>query len=130
MQNDTEEELFTLIYTKDWSMIACLFASLINFVLITPLLYSIVWYEHYGTDYQRTLLNQLVSTTCWNGIIYNLFAIPAEVVLEIFGPFNKLFCHFLLVLKTSIVIHLLCMILFIVIVKYLYIFVFKNPLHF
>ena len=107
MHNITEEELFTLIYTKDWSMTAGLIVSLINFVLITPLLYSIVWYEHYGTDYQRTLLNQLVSSTCWNGIIYNLFEIPAEVILELFGPFNKLFCHFLLGLKTSIIIHLL-----------------------
>ena len=57
-----------------------------------------------------------------------MLEIPATVFLELFGPFDKLICHLILGLKTSIIIHLLCMVIFIVLVKYLYTFVFRNPL--
>ena len=50
--------------------------SLIPFVLFfifaTPtlvlLLYSIIWFEHFGCNSRRTIVNRLVSGVCWTMI--------------------------------------------------------------
>ena len=36
--------------------------------VIVPMFYSIIWYERFGSDKKRTIINQLVSEICWNAI--------------------------------------------------------------
>ena len=62
---------FSNAYTHDFYRALGITTSLLNFLVLTPLLYSIVWYERFGSDHPRTLINQLVASTCWNGIVHN-----------------------------------------------------------
>ena len=34
--------------------------------------FLVIWYEHYGSDVKRTMMNRLVSSVCWSSIEYFL----------------------------------------------------------
>ena len=81
LQNETrlaEAALFSNIYSQDLYMGLAAAFSFINFFVLTPLLYLIIWYEQYGSDHPRTLLNQLVTSLCWNGILPPSCEAPRE----------------------------------------------------
>ena len=48
-------------FSKYFSITLSIFLS----VLVLPLLYGIIWYEKFGTDFKRTLINQLFGSICW-----------------------------------------------------------------
>jgi tryptophan-rich sensory protein len=89
--DSSDHQYYSDLYKPDWSMALAILASLINLVFVTPISYSITWYERYGSDHRRTLLNQLVSSICWNIVISNLTSLPLEIFLTIFGPLGG--CH-------------------------------------
>ena len=62
--------------TKDYDFFEWLFecrASLLFFVILAYvgipvailLLYSIIWFEHFGSDLKRTIINRMVTHVCW-----------------------------------------------------------------
>jgi hypothetical protein len=89
--------------------------------------YSIIWYERFGSDYRRTLLNQLISSICWNIVFQNMVNVPLEIILTTFGPLGEAFCLSHMILKNGSTFHIYTLLTFLTSVKYLYIFVFKNP---
>jgi hypothetical protein len=82
----SDHQFYSDLYTPDWSMALAILTSLLNIVFVTPISYSIIWYEKYGSDHRRTLLNQLVASICWNIVISNLTSLPLEIFFTIFGP--------------------------------------------
>ena len=102
-------------------------ASFINVFLITSLLLLVIWYEQYGTNHNRTLINQFVTSTCWSGVAYNLLAQVPEAALGVFGPFHPNFCLFHSILKNTILSQFVVLLTGISVVKYIYIFISKNP---
>ena len=118
---------FSNAYNNDLFKALGIITSLLNFFVLTPFLHAIIWYEQFGSDHPRSLINQLVASTCWNGIVHNLLYIPLLIFIDAFGPMSHSFCGFNFVLKNTIIIHLILMILFIIFAKYLSIFVLKNP---
>jgi len=118
---------FANLYDYDTSLKIGIFFSLLNMVTTTPLLYSITWYVKYGTNHHNTLLNQLIAVTCWNGIVYNIFSEPLQILVTSFGPFDEWVCFVQMIVKNIHILHLLLVTIAMTIVKYLYIFVMKNP---
>ena len=117
---------FIKISTK-WVLLIGIQVSLINVVFLTPLFYAIIWYERYGSDHHRTLLNQLVSTSCWHAACYNLIGQTSEMALSMFGPFPLWFCHSQILFKNISNCQQINLLLAMIITKYLSIFVLKNP---
>jgi hypothetical protein len=79
------------------------------------------------TDNRRTLLNQLVASICWNIIFQNLINLPLEIFLTAYGPQDPGFCKLLMILKYSCVLHVIVVIFFMTLVKYLAVFRLQNP---
>ena len=92
--NETSSVKFDDFYIGGVELIFPIAASVLNLIAVTPMYYAIIWFEKYGTDHRRSLLNKLVASTCWNAIVYNLTAVPMEIILTLFGPFGKGFCTF------------------------------------
>ena len=118
---------FENIYAFNWSMKLGFVSSFINFLFFTPLFFAIAWYERYGTNQNRTLLNQLVSSICWVSIVQNCTILPLDIIVNLFGPFQLEYCTVYQVYRNSLSLNLLILITFITIVKYVYIFVLNNP---
>ena len=51
------------------SKILALIVSIILSFLVPPFLYGIIWYERFGRDLKRTLINQLFGSICWYLIV-------------------------------------------------------------
>ena len=122
---DQEANFFENVYQHDWYMGLAIAFSCVNLLGFTPIFYLIIWYEHFGSDHPRTLLNLLVNSICWNGILNNLLNIPLEIFLDLFGPLSANFCLFHFILKNSILLHLILLLIFIIVVKYISIYVLK-----
>ena len=101
--------------------------SIINITFVSLALYAIIWYERFGSNQNRTLINQFVTSACWIGIGQNIFLQISEVIISFGFPMPQLFCAISLILKNTIIIHYALHAAAISVVKYLYIFVFKNP---
>ena len=57
------------------------------------LFYGIIWYERFGSDQPRTLLNQQVASICWSGILWIiLMEIPMVIRFLTKQPFNVNVC--------------------------------------
>ena len=55
--------------------------------------YGIIWFERFGTDSKRILINQLFSSMCWYFIVSILclqFPITVRIIFK--GAFNQYFC--------------------------------------
>ena len=70
-ESDKREDFFYAISENNWSKLFSLAFSIMSLPVILLLLYTIIWYEKYGADKKRTILNQLVSSICWTMIAVN-----------------------------------------------------------
>ena len=59
---DQEANFFENVYQHDWYMGLAIAFSCVNLLGFTPIFYLIIWYEHFGSDHPRTLLNLLVNS--------------------------------------------------------------------
>jgi len=91
------------------------------------LFYGIIWYERFGTDNRRTLMNKLLTSLSWT-IIACLLLPLFDVVRYMSPPFpvNVCFVHLLLKITTKNMV--LLYLDAILITKYVLVFWLKNPL--
>lgn len=62
-------------------------------ITIVSLLFGIIWYERFGRDQARTLINQQVASICWSGILWLLLVeVPFIARFMVNTPFNIYFC--------------------------------------
>ncbi len=106
---------------------ACIIFALVTSLLIPVLMYTIIWYERYGSDNKRTLLNKFASLACWSAIEYYLVAQTLEIVTFLFAPLPAHFCLFTRIVRSSVFIELLLFFDLITLTRYFYIFWLKNP---
>jgi len=104
--------------------------SCIVILIILPFLYGIIWYERYGTDVKRVLLNRMVSSICWSFFEYFIFAYIFDILRYTFGPLTYFLCVGQGVVKNSVLIQNLLFCNAIAIIRYLLFFWIKNTSEF
>ena len=107
------------------SKMAALTFSLISSLVASGFSLFVINFER--DHHYRTLINKLVASSCWHTIAYNTIGQTAEVVLSLFGPFNRVFCNVQIVWKNICNLQQINLLLAMTVVKYLSIFVLKNP---
>jgi len=101
--------------------------SILCILIAVPGFYSIIWFEKYGSDKKRTLINKLFSSSCYAGIYSMVVVQGLYAVRFLNGPLPAGVC-FLLTLSKRIVICFGFLILdSISLTRYVYIFWLKNP---
>jgi hypothetical protein len=119
--------VFEAVYEWNTSKILEIFASFINIVFVSPLMFYIIWYERFGANHPRTLINQLVASGFLYGITYIVFAQTLDIAVTAFGPFSLTFCHFRRFIRGILILQTIFVTAAITVVKYIYIFVLKVP---
>jgi hypothetical protein len=72
----------------DTLLIVGFIIAILNIIFVTPVLFGVVFYEKFGSDKKRSLINQLVASICWMIIIWNCTVQPVTVARFLFGPFS------------------------------------------
>jgi hypothetical protein len=91
--NSSYQQICNGFLENGTSKIVSISISVILSFLVLPLLYGIIWYERFGTDLKRTLINQLFASVCWylmTSII--LIQVPITVRFMIQMPLNHFIC--------------------------------------
>jgi len=101
--------------------------SVISSLLIIPAAFSLIWYEKFGSDNRRTLINKILSALCWNGMVFFSTCQLAYAVRFYFGPLPKLVCFWLFVIRKTIIINLVLLVTAMTLTRYIFIFWLKNP---
>ena len=97
-------------------------------VLLCPFaLYCVIWFEKFGSDSKRTLLNMLASQGCWSLIEFVYFIEIPEILRHFSGPFNPFFCFFQQINRSRIYNDLLLQLDAMALIRYMSIFWLKNP---
>ena len=120
-------DFFIELYKFRPSITIAVILTYSSICILIPILYSIIWYEKFGSDKKRTVLNKLVSSVCWCTIVYYTLIQVPELFRIWFGPFPALFCNFQLVIKNALAIQLLLTFDTMSILRYIFIFWLKNP---
>jgi hypothetical protein len=97
-------------------------ASIINPIF----LYFAIWYEKYGSDNKRTVINKFASSLFWCAIQFHLLILPADIFRFLYGPLPKSVCLTFRILKMTNFLQVFVFFDLIVLSRYVYIFVLKN----
>jgi hypothetical protein len=127
MYPELNDNLYSGLNEFSSSKIIGIISSAINIVFFTPLFYSIIWYEKYGSGIHRTLINQLVSSCCWLLIAFNLFVQIPVVVFSLIGAAPELTCTLTMMVQSVVTVQSNLLMIAISAVKYFYIFIIKSP---
>jgi len=125
--NTTNGNIFDGVYEMRTSKVLGIIISMINIVIISPAMYYIIWYEKYEINGVRSLINQLASSGCWVTFIFNILIQTTKVMMSFRAINNESFCFVHSMLKNTLAIHYSSIASLMSIMKYLYIFVLKNP---
>ena len=125
--NSTNGNIFDSVYETRASKVIGIVISMINIGIVSPAIYFIIWYEKYEINGIRSLINQFASSGCWLLVVFNSLIQPAEVLLALRGQNFQPVCFVHAMLKNTLAMHYSCQASLMSIIRYLYIFVFKNP---
>ena len=115
-----------LFEEKTTKVISVVFAT-VGIIFLIPLTYGIIWYEHFGSDKKRTLLNKFVSSLCWAFMEWFLIIQIFEIVSYIVGPMPDFICLIEVLLRNAIPLQILLFMDGIAVTRYVFIFWLKNP---
>jgi hypothetical protein len=123
----SETDFFSGIFeNRPSKFVAVAFSGLVGLFLL-PLVYSIIWYERFGSDNKRTLINKLVASLCWTCFEWYFSIQMIDMFRYIFGPLPHFVCVAQLHLKNAIFTQQMLFINGIIISRYIFIFWLKNP---
>ena len=124
---EDHENSFKKLYENNATKITMICISVLFSVIVVTLSYGIIWYEKFGTDQKRTLMNKLVASLSWIMLEWHLFCQAISIIGLCFGPLPSIVCAFTQIEKTSIKFQLLLCINAMQIIRYFFIFHLKNP---
>jgi hypothetical protein len=122
-----DNNLFHALTENNLLQILSLTLAVLCVLVCPPLLYSVIWFEKFGSDKKRTLINKLVSMNCWNTIGYLIFVQTLEILRFIHGPLPGVICAAQNVLRFSFGCSIVLNADATLVANYAYIFWLKNP---
>ena len=109
------------------SRIVCLVLSIASIVIGIPHLYSLIWFEKFGSDKKRTILNMFVSQLGFALIGFLAVIQISETVRYIYGPLPYTVCYFQHAARNSFIWVFLLVLDANTATRYAFIFWLKNP---
>ena len=104
--------------------------TILSIFIIVPSGYGIIWYEKYGVDQKKNLINRILTSACWTGIDLYLVALPFDIVRYVYGPLPETLCLFHFMHKNAISILVLLFCDFVTLSRYFYMFHISDPIEF
>ena len=123
-------DLYSGLTESNLPLILSLIFACLTSIIIPIFLFSIIWYEKFGTDNRRTLLNKLHVCGCWCSLEYIMLAQPIDIIRYLYGPLPKHLCLLARIIKSAIFFQTFLYFDLIVVTRYAYIFWLKNPVGF
>ena len=125
--NDSSKSSFYGFYDHRFSKYVVVGASFFINLISFALAYGIVWYEHYGLDSRRTLMNKLIASIFKTAMIGVPLIQFLELPVYFIVPQPVFYCFFQSVLKNALKWQCLLLLDSVIVARYIFIFKLKNP---
>ena len=127
--NSTNFSVISFSYLQENHFQKLISLSLSSFLTIfcIPLFYSFIWYEHFGSDQRRTLINRLFAFLWKIFIFYHIVIRVCEMAYSNVGHFPQWFCLIYSLLKGACASAVLLTIDAVTMTRHIFIFRLKNP---
>ena len=122
-----ENDFFAALMYPTPTKLIFFFCSFVLIIFGIPGFYCIIWFEKYGNDNKRTLLNMFVSLYCWAVTEFVIFVQIPETIRLSFGPLPAFVCGLHAYFRASIVTVMLLYKNASILTRYIFIFWLKNP---
>ena len=123
LENDFFKDMMVNSFVKTVSLAI----SMLGILLCSFSLSAIIWYEKYGIDQKRTIINMYSAMFCWVCLEFLFFIQIPESVRFVYGPLPIIICHGQSIMRNCIVAMWLSYMNASIITKYFLIFWIKNP---
>ena len=124
--HDNQNSFDGLLHNRISKILSVIF-SFLTVPLVVALFYGIVWYERFGTDNKRTLINKLLASQCWASIQFYVICQTLDGISLIVGGLPGFICFCQVIMKNSYKTQFLLFFDSSILVQYLFIFWVKNP---
>jgi len=125
-ETDLENSTFSEFYKSTPEKYLGLAGSVLN-ILTTPSYLCGYWYIRNCSNKEVSLIHYLTVSICMCGIAFNIIVTSMDIFVTYFQPLNPILCAWGIVWRNIIWSHCVCLLGLIYVVKYIYIFIFKNP---
>ena len=120
-------DFFSGLFENRKSKIVSLLFSSLGSCVVVLLIYCVIWYNKFGSDSKRTLLNRLYwSTWCW-ALLWICTVQQVDILRFIIGPMPQVVCQAKYFVKRCITLGGVLTMGFIMVSRYTFIFWLKNP---
>ncbi len=99
---ENKSDFFPFMTEQSPERITCLIISCLGIIVGPIVLYSIIWFERFGSDKKRTLLNMLFSMTCWTALTFIICIQVPETFRYVYGPLPGVVCFTHLFLRYTL----------------------------
>jgi len=128
--NISKNDFFALAFQNGPLKSCTLTITIFCLLILIPTGYGIIWFEHYGSDKKRTLINRLFSSLCWTSLQYYVLVFPLEIARYTYGPLPDIICLIHLIHKNAYSVQLSLFGNAVTLSHYLFVFYLKNPSEF
>ena len=130
MNVTSQEDHFSNIFEDRPLKYVGVVTSFLLMFIICCLCVGIIWYEQFGSDQKRILINKLVSAFCWAILITFVLLVMPDLLLYFYRPYPVWTCYVKSIVKQALVVHLFLLLDAIIVARYAFIFWLKDPLSF
>lgn len=123
----SEGDFFEMLYLPRPSKFVIMTAAFTLVFVNLILLYGVVWFERFGSDLKRTLINKFVASICWATMVIIVFGHGLTLTRFALGPLPRVVCFIRTLFLSSSVTSILIFMDGILVAKFFYVFVLKNP---
>jgi len=124
--NETPDHYPTLLENNIFRIV-CLIVGILSVFVGVPFIYSVIWFEKFGSDKKRTILNLLVSKINYTFIMYLSFIQLPEIIRYTYGPLPVFVCYWQHISRNICIVIILLFIDTITAIRFAFIFMLKNP---
>lgn len=124
---DISEKCFSGLYQNRPSKFILIAVSILFSFANVVMSWGIIWYERFGSDNRRTLMNKLVSSVSIRMMEWMLVCQIGDAARYSLGPLPVFYCGFLAVVKSSVRLQVVLLTDAMFLTKYIFVFHLKNP---
>ena len=127
---NSSSDFFEAAFQDGPAKTSCIAVTLISMLVLIPAGYGIVWYEKFGSDKKRILVNRLLTSLCWTSTELYVVVIPLDIMRYLYGPLSIKVCYFHVIIKNVLNVQTVLFIDGVIFARYLFVFYLKNPFDF
>lgn len=125
--SNEKEDFYPILLDNNIYRIVCLTLSFFSITVGTLFIYTVIWFEKFGSDKKRTILNLLFSMNNYIIILFLWFIQIPETSRYIHGPLPFFICYGQQVFRNFFIMSMVLFADAVTVSRYAFIFWLKNP---